>query len=72
VDGAQYHVLSSLTGSWAERRAPVLPDELIAAYTRYVNIREGVVTWDVPPNQDGTLMESFRTQLKALQANGEV
>jgi len=66
VDGAQYHVLSSLTGSWIDRQAPAVSDELIAAYTRYVNSNEGVVTWDVRPNPDGTLVESFLDQLRAL------
>ena len=68
VDGAQYHLLSSLTGSWTNRQAPVVSDELIAAYTHYVNSKKGVMTWDVRPNSDGTLVGSFFEQLKTIGA----
>ena len=67
VDGKQFHVMSPLTGTWDERNIPQLPNEFIAAYTHYVNSKEGVVTWDAPPNKDGTIQQQFLNQLRALE-----
>ncbi|HCE44365.1 MAG TPA: hypothetical protein DET40_12530 [Lentisphaeria bacterium] len=65
VDGAQYHVLNFL-GDWWGQGEPRFPDELVAGYTRYINLQEGVVTWDVPISGEGRLPEAFLSQLGKL------
>ena len=67
VDGAQYHILSYL-GPWWLQSPPRFPTELVVGYTRYVNARQGVVTWDVPPSSDGRIPEPFLAQLRQLKA----
>ncbi len=63
--GAQFHILSFLGDSWGSG-APRFPDDLVAAYTRYINTNGGVITWDVPPEMKGTIPAPFLDQLKAL------
>ena len=41
---------------------------MLAAYTRYVNEFGGVITWDVPPAENGTIPDSFLPLLRALRA----
>jgi len=65
VGGAQYHILSYLGQSWG--RGPLrLPDELAAAYTKFVIQRGGVITWDVPIEHDGRIPDEFVRQLAAI------
>ncbi|MFW6132583.1 MAG: alpha-L-fucosidase [Planctomycetota bacterium] len=65
--GAQLHILSFLGGFWGWN-APTrrFRDELVAAYTRYINDRGGAVTWDIPIGADGTIPDEFVRQLTAL------
>ena len=66
VDGAQYHILSYLGGNWG-RGMPRFTDEFILGYTRDINAKGGVVSWDVPTN-NGLIPEPFVRQLKQLHA----
>ena len=65
VDGAQYHILSFLGETWGGHELR-FSDELVAAYTNYVNNKEGVVTWDVPITMNGSIPEPFLKQLSAV------
>lgn len=66
VDGAQFHILTFLGESWMVGETPRFPDELIVGITKHVNSREGVVTWDVPHNEDGTIPAPFMAQLEQI------
>lgn len=65
VQGAQYHVLSYLGERWSGGE-PRLPDDLVVAYTRYLVSRGGVMTWDLPVADDGTIAPQYMRQLNAL------
>jgi alpha-L-fucosidase len=66
LDGAQYHVLSYLGQAWG--RGPLrFPDEFVVGYTRHVNARGGVVTWDVPIEETGRIPQPFLDQLALLR-----
>lgn len=66
VDGAQYHVLSYLGQFWGKGQPRFHPD-FVRGYTRDVNSRGGVVTWDVPPGRNGLISEAFMRQLELLR-----
>ena len=63
---AQYQVLSYLGASWCRGDKPELPDAQIIDYTRQINRKGGVVTWDVPITKQGLIPEPFVAQLRAL------
>jgi hypothetical protein len=63
---AQYHILSFLGTSWCRGDKPQLPDDEILRYTRQINAKGGVVTWDVPIRTSGLIPEPFAKQLEAL------
>ncbi len=63
---ARYHILSYLGTSWCQGSEPRFPDEFAVGYTRHVNAKGGVVTWDVPILASGLLPPSFLGQLRAL------
>ena len=65
VDGAQYHVLSFLGETWGGHELR-FPNELVIAYTNYINSKEGVVTWDVPVLANGIIPEAFLKQLSLI------
>lgn len=65
IDGAQYHLLSFFGDYWG-RGEPRFSQELLIAYTRYINTAHGVMTWDVPPTPTGLITETFLGALKAL------
>lgn len=65
VDGAQLHVLTFLADWWGSGE-PRFSADWVAAYTRYVNDHEGVMTWDVPISADGVIPQSFLDQLAAI------
>ena len=54
-------------GDWWGAGAPRFPDALVAGYTRYINDRQGVVTWDVPISKAGRMAEAFIRQLAMLR-----
>jgi len=65
VDGAQLQILTYLGQNWCSGE-PRFSDELVIAYTRYVNSKEGVITWDVPIEPSGLIPEPFVRQLRAI------
>jgi hypothetical protein len=68
---ARYHILSYLGTNWCQGNAPRFPDEFVVGYTRHVNEKGGVVTWDVPIQQSGLIPEPFLNQLAALARSNE-
>ena len=69
VNGAQYHILSYLGQAWG--RGPLrFPDEFVVGYTRHVNARGGVVTWDVPIEETGHIPQPFLDQLALVGVRG--
>ena len=63
----QYHVLSYLGERWCGGQ-PRFPDEFPIGYTKHVNSRGGVVTWDVPITKDGAIPQPFVDQLQAISS----
>ena len=45
---------------------PRFPDEMVCGYTRHVVSKGGVVTWDVPIQEDGLIPDAFIRQLSAI------
>lgn len=66
VNGAQYHVLTFLGDFWG-RGKPRMSEEMFTAYTKYINDRGGVITWDIPPMENGHIPEEFLAMLRALK-----
>lgn len=66
VNGAQYHILSYL-GQWWGGGEPRFPDEFVIGYTKHVNSKDGVVTWDVPIMENGQILDVFIKQLANLK-----
>ncbi len=62
----QYHLLTFLGDFWARGEQPRFGDDLVSAYTRHVNSVGGVVTWEVPISDEGTIPQPFIEQLKRL------
>lgn len=58
----RYHVLSALGETWCNGE-PRFPDALAADYTQHVMSKGGVVTWDVPIQQNGLIPPAFVKQL---------
>jgi alpha-L-fucosidase len=65
IDGARYHLLGFLGRSWGSPE-PRFPMELVVGYTKYINSFDGVITWDIGPNPDGTISEKCFEQLLML------
>lgn len=65
LDGAQLHLLTVM-GEWWGKGPVRFPDELTIGYTKFINSKGGVVSWDVPLTVRGHIEESFRPQLTAL------
>ena len=66
VKGAQYQILCYLGNNWGGG-IPRSPDEFVIGYTKQVNFKGGVVTWDVPISAEGLIPEPFIEQLTALK-----
>ena len=66
VDGAQYHIGSYLGDGWGKGK-PRFINEFVLGYTKDVNAKGGVVSWDVPTEYNGLIPEPFVRQLKALK-----
>ena len=67
IAGAQYHILTFLGDYWG-RGKPRFNQEMLAGYTKYINDRGGVITWDVPPTEKGLIPEEFFRLLLALKS----
>ena len=65
LNGAQLHVLT-IMGEWWGKGPVRFPDELTIGYTKFINSRGGVVSWDAPLTQRGLIYEAFWPQVKAL------
>ncbi|MCC6415009.1 MAG: hypothetical protein IT582_03765 [Opitutaceae bacterium] len=65
LNGARLHVLT-IMGEWWGLGPVRFPDELTIGYTKFINSRGGVVTWDVPVTPTGLLAPDFLPQLTAL------
>ncbi len=65
LDGAQFHIYT-IMGEWWGQGPVRFPDELTIGYTKFINSKGGVVTWDVPLTITGLIQEEFRSQLAAL------
>ncbi len=66
VEGAQYHTLGYLGSTWGAGE-PRYVDELVYGYTKDVISKQGVVSWDVVFNYNGTIRDDFFQQLKCLR-----
>lgn len=66
INGAQYHVLTFLGDYWG-RGKPRFNQEMFVGYTKYINGRDGVITWDVPPTANGLIPEEFYRFFLALK-----
>lgn len=66
IKGAQYHILTIQGGYWG-RGEPQFSDETFVGYTRDTNRVGGVVTWDVRPEENGHIAESYMRQLRLLR-----
>lgn len=66
VNDAQYHILSYLGDQWGGGQ-PRFPDEFVLGYTKHVNSKGGVITWDVPIMDDGLIPQAFLNQLMVLK-----
>jgi alpha-L-fucosidase len=65
VNSAQYHILSYLGARWGNGE-PRFVDEFVVGYTKDVNSKGGVVTWDVPIQKNGLIPQPFIDQLGTL------
>ena len=65
VEHAQFHVLTYL-GQWWGQGEPRLPDDLVAAYARFVVAKCGVISLDVPPAENGLIGDAHLRQLAAV------
>ncbi len=66
VDGVQFHMLSYLGKNWGH--APLrFQSSQVVDWTRRINEKGGVVTWDVPIQANGRIPQEFIDQLKALR-----
>jgi hypothetical protein len=65
LDGAQLHILT-IMGEWWGKRPLRFDDEFTIAYTKYINGKGGVISWDAPLTIGGLIDEEFRPQLMAL------
>jgi hypothetical protein len=67
IESAQYHVLSFLGDGWGIG-SPRFPDEFVIGFTKYINQKGGVVSWDVPASEsNGLIPEVFCKQLLRLK-----
>ena len=68
VGRAQFQMLSYLGPSWCQK-PPRFKPEQVAAITKGITDKQGVVTWDVPPaGVNGHIPDDFLVQLKAIGA----
>lgn len=67
VDGAQYHVLTFMGGWWGQG-PPRMGAEFVIGATKDIVAREGVISWDVPVDERGTIPPPFMERLRALGA----
>lgn len=59
VGHTQFHVLNYLGINWGQGESPRYPNELAAAWTKYILSGGGSVTWDVPTTATGEIPKAF-------------
>ena len=62
---SRLHILSYL-GEWWGKGPLRFPDEFAAGYTKHVNAKGGVMSWDVPLTDNGAIPDVFFGQLQAI------
>ncbi|QYM78711.1 hypothetical protein K0B96_15625 [Horticoccus luteus] len=65
LDGAQLHALT-IMGEWWGTGPVRFPDELTIGYTKFINSKGGVVSWDAPLTVRGHLDPAFQPHIAAL------
>lgn len=66
LQGKTLHVLSHLGDTWGAGN-PRMPAQLAAGYTRFINEKGGVVSWDIPLSYEGTLSEPWMAYLSEIR-----
>ncbi len=68
IDHARLHMYLSLRAysKGQPNGTPRFPDELVIGYTKYLNAREGVISWEAPITATGTIQPPFYRQLQSL------
>ena len=69
--GDQLHFLSFLGSHWGTGD-PRFPDDFVAGWTKHTNNYSGTVTWDVPLNDSGLILEKHFAQLTTLRESTPV
>ena len=64
LDGAQLHILT-IMGEWWGKHPLRFPDELTIAYTKYINGKGGVISWDAPLTTGGLIAPVVHPQVLA-------
>lgn len=68
ISGDQLHFLNFLGPWWSgsKKGGPRYSDELVISWTKHINDFEGTVSWDFPVTYEGTMVDEYYRQLKAL------
>lgn len=66
-DGAQFHMLSYLGKAWSAGPPRFTTDQVVE-FTSRITRKGGVVSWDVPTDARGLILEPFLEQLRAIGA----
>lgn len=69
IGNAQYHILTFLGGCWGKGK-PRFPHLFVKSYTEHINSFGGVVTWEIPLEND-LIGEEFMKILKGIKNGGE-
>jgi len=65
IDGAQIHILSFLGQRWG-MDSPRFSKDQVVKWSREINRHRGVITWDVPIQPTGLILEPFIDRLTAV------
>lgn len=64
----QWHTYNWIGPTWGSGTPPRISKEFVIGYTEQVTRNKGVVTWDVPADDRGRIIEPYLGILKALAA----
>lgn len=67
LNGKKLQVLSYIGKTWGQGN-PRLEAEFAGEYTRYINSKDGVITWDIPLNLDGTISDVYKEYLAKMDS----
>ena len=65
VDGSQLHILSYLGNEWG-KGPPRFKNEQVIHWSKIVKENGGVITWDVPLQENGLIGKPFLDQLMTI------